>query len=310
MQNYRQSLPQLDFLVAFEAAARHESFTRAAEELNITQSAVSQQIRALEQRFGLALFERGHRMVRLSPEGRTFQNSVSVALGHLLSAANALRDTAGTTQLHVATDDSIAALWLAPRLCRFQELHPEIQLRLTSSDRLEDCFAENIELAIIHGDGRWPGYECEPFIEEEVFPVCAASTLEQTGPLRSVDDLKAYRLIDLEYERWSWMNWSIWLTEKNGSLGADQRVFQCNAYPVVLEAARRGQGMALGWSGFVDDDLASGALVRPLHDTLHTRYAYYLVHRYNQPVSPEAEVFRSWLKAERQAQTEITNLPK
>ncbi len=303
-------MPQLDLLVAFEAAARHESFTRAAEELNVTQSAVSQQIRTLEQRLGLALFERGHRLVKLSPEGRTFQNSVSVALDHLLNATNALRDGSVAARLHIATDDSIASIWLAPRLHRFQQFHPDIQVRLTSSDRLEDCFAENIELSIVHGDGRWPGYECELLIEEEVFPVCSPGYLERSGPLESVDHIRSHQLIDLEYERWSWMNWSIWLTEKGASLGTEQRTFQCNTYPVVLEAARRGQGIALGWRGFVDDNLTSGALVRPLEDALQTRYGYYMVHRYNQTVSIEAEAFRNWLRAERLVQTETTSLPK
>lgn len=310
MQNFRQSLPQLDLLIAFEAASRHGSFTRAAEELNITQSAVSQQIRTLEQRLGLALFERSHRMVRLSPEGRTFHNSVSVALGHLLNATNALKEGAGSARLHIATDDSVAALWLAPRLQRFQSLFPDIQLRLTASDRPEDCFAENIELSIVHGDGRWSGYECEPLIEEEVFPICAPEYLERMGPLNSITDLHQHQLIDLEYERWSWMNWSIWLTEKNASLTGAQRVLQCNAYPIVLQAARQGQGIALGWAGFVDDDLKSGALVRPVQDSLHTRYAYYLVQRYNQPISSQAQAFKEWLQAERLVQIETASLPK
>ncbi|MEM7424686.1 MAG: LysR substrate-binding domain-containing protein [Pseudomonadota bacterium] len=309
MPNYRQSLPQLDLLIAFEAAARHGSFTRAAEELNITQSAVSQQIRTLERRLDLTLFQRAHRIVRLSPEGRAFQNSVSVALNHLVNATNALREK-GTSRLTIATDDSVAALWLAPRLHRFQQFHPEIQLRLTASDRPEDCFAEDIELSIVHGDGNWSGYECEPFIEEEVIPVCSPGYLEQTGPLETIDDLGSRGLIDLEYERWSWMNWSIWLTEKGAAIGPDQRVLQCNAYPVVLEAARQGQGIALGWRGFIEDDLAAGTLVAPLDEPLRTRNAYYLALRYNQPVSARAEAFRNWLKAERLVQIETTSLPK
>ena len=106
------------------------------------------------------------------------------------------------------------------------------------------------------------------------------------------------------------MNWSIWLTEKNATLAGDQRVLQCNAYPIVLQAARQGQGIALGWSGFVDDDLRSGVLVRPLKDSLHTRYGYYLVQRYNQAITSQAQAFKEWLQAERLVQTETTSLPK
>ena len=304
MQNFRQSLPQLDHLIAFEAAARHGSFTKAAAELNITQSAVSQQIRTLEERMGVALFERGHRSVRLTTEGRTFQNSVSVALGHLLSAANTVRGGASAqgTPLHVATDDSVAALWLAPRLHKFQALFPDILIRLTASDRIEDCFADPVELAIVHGDGSWPGYECETFIEEEIFPVCAPSYLERIGPVTSAADLTSAALIDLDYERWNWMNWSIWLTENGVGLTGEQRNFQCNAYPLLIEAARNGQGVALGWRYFVDDDLAAGRLVRPLATSLKTRFGYHLVRRYNQPESAQARSFRIWLLSERDSQ--------
>lgn len=149
--------------------------------------------------------------MRLTPEGRTFQNSVSVALNHLLSANNSLRglQNGEGVRLHVATDDSIAALWLAPRLHKFQERYPDINVRLTSSDDPEKCFAESNELAIVHGDGSWPGYECELFVEEEVFPVCAPAYLAQHGEIKDVADLAHAQLLDLEYERWSWMNWSI-----------------------------------------------------------------------------------------------------
>lgn len=304
MQNFRQSLPQLDHLIAFEAAARHGSFTRAADELNITQSAVSQQIRTLEDRMGIALFERSHRVVRLTAEGRTFQNSVSVALSHLLSAANTVRGVSGgaAERLDIATDDSVAALWLAPRLHRFQELHPDIIIRLTSSDRIEECFTETIELAIVHGDGRWPGYECEAFLEEEIFPVCAPVYLDRSDPIATAADLANVDLVDLDYERWNWMNWSIWLTENSVGMARERRKFQCNSYPLVIEAARKGQGVALGWRHFVDDDLLSGTLVRPVSASLKTHYAYYLVRKHNQPESPQAQAFRSWLIAERDSQ--------
>ncbi len=304
MKNFRQSLPQLDHLIAFEAAARHGSFTRAAHELNITQSAVSQQIRTLEDRMGIVLFERSHRVVRLTAEGRTFQNSVSVALSHLLSAANTVRGVSGgaSERLDVATDDSVAALWLTPRLYKFQELHPDITVRLTSSDRIEECFTDTTELAIVHGDGRWPGYECEAFLQEEIFPVCAPTYLERSEPISSPADLANVDLVDLDYERWNWMNWSIWLTENGVGLAGERRKFQCNAYPLVIEAARNGQGVALGWRHFVDDDLLSGALVRPVNASLKTHYAYYLVRKHNQPESPQAQAFRSWLITERDSQ--------
>ena len=302
MLEFHKRLPPLDLLVAFEAAARHSSFTRAANELNVTQSAVSQRVRNLEQHLGMALFERGHRFVRLTTQGREFYNSVSFALMHLLSAADRLRADEGAKKLVVATDTSVAEMWLGPRLYRFQAAHPDVVLHLTASDVLEDCFADAVDLAIIHGDGNWPGHDSSALFEEEVFPVCAPTFLEGSFTLSQPGDLAHAVLLDLEYEHWKWMNWSIWLTEMGVQTPARQQTLRSNSYALLIEAARRGQGVALGWRRFVDDDLGDGRLVAPIRESVKTGLAYFQVKRANRAPSPQLHAFETWLASELETQ--------
>jgi DNA-binding transcriptional LysR family regulator len=302
MQRFGKALPPLGLLVAFEAAARSSSFTLAAEELNVTQSAVSQRIRNLEEHLGVALFERGHRYVHLTAAGREFYNSVSLALTHLVGSADRVRENDNAPTLNIATDQSVATLWLLPRLSQFQEMHPEICIRLVASDNEERCFQESVQVAVVHGEGSWPGYDCVAFFEEEIFPVCSEAYLNSLPEEMTLAGLSKVLLIDLEYEHWNWMNWGIWLTEMGLHHPARQEVLRSNSYPLLIDAARRGQGVALGWRHLVDDDLLSGALVCPVKKSVRTRHAYHLVRRHNAAAPPEAEAFFDWLIAQRDDQ--------
>ena len=294
----RKSLPQLDPLIAFEAAARHASFARAARELNVTASAISQQIRSLESQLGVALFERGHRSVQLTGRGRDFQNSVSLALMHLMNAASEARASDTGSHLELATDTSIAATWLMPRLERFAALEPGVSLKLTVTDTQSELLNSPFQVAVMHGDGRWRGFDHERLFEEEVFPVCAPQYLATWHGALCDRDLPKAALLDLEYEHWRWMNWAIWLTEMGLPLPETPRKLRSNNYPVILEAARRGLGMALGWRHLVDDELEAGTLVRPVTRSVTTRYAYYVVWPFNEELSPIARRFRDWLLGE------------
>jgi LysR family glycine cleavage system transcriptional activator len=267
MRGRRKDLPPLEFLVAFEAAARLASFTAAAEELSLTQAAVSRQIRLLEQNLGRSLFTRAHRAVRLTPEGREFQHTVSLALSHVANAATGLRAPEANARLTVATDQSVAALWLLPRLASFQDAHGEIDLRLISSDMEADCLAEEVDVAIVHGDGSWPGYEAALLLDEEVFPVCSPAYLARHGAIARPDDLLGRVLIDLDDDHWNWINWRVWLTEQDihpprdasGTGPAGLRRLVINSYPLIVQAARNGLGVALGWKHLVEEPLAAGA---------------------------------------------------
>ena len=295
MQDLKKQLPPLETLVAFEAAARHGSFALAARELNITASAVSQQIRSLESRLNAPLFVRGHRSVTLTDRGHRFQNSVSVALMHLSNAAGEIRTDDSAGHLDIATDTSMAALWLMPRLKKFQAQFPDVSLRLVATDVQADLLSSRFDLALVHGEGNWRGMEAKKLFNEEVFPVCSPEYIEHCGIVIDHNNLARCDLLDLEYEQWHWMNWAIWLTEMELPLPASPRRMNCNNYPLLMDAAKRGSGVALGWRHLVDADINNGALVAPVESVVKTRFAYYLLHSFNDQLSPVAKWFMEWV---------------
>lgn len=299
MNTWRRSLPPLETLVAFQAAARMLSFTRAGEELHVTQAAVSRQIRLLEENLGVKLFTRSHRAVQLTPEGRAYQHTVSMALAHIANASQELRRDNATTTLSVATDQAIAALWLMPRLPGFQKANPAISVRVVVSDEDEDCLADGINIAIIHGDGSWSSHDARLLHEEEIFPVCSPGYLRERPALHTPQDLLDNVLLELEDEHWHWVNWRVWLTEHDVHHTADTPRLQINNYPLLIQAACAGQGIALGWRCLVDDHLASGELKRPLSLSLHTSYGYYVLTRKGHALSDVASTFLEWLSAQR-----------
>jgi LysR family glycine cleavage system transcriptional activator len=298
MKEFRKSLPPLNALIAFEAAARLSSFSAAAQELNISQAAVSQQMRILEENLNLALFDRAHRTVHLTPAGRDYQHTVAMALEHLAMATRDLRVTRGRIRLTVAADQSIAWMWLAPRLAHFQETQPSISVRLVASDLESDCLANTVDVALIHGEGKWPGRQSLLLFQEEVYPVCSADYLRSAPPLSAPRDLAAHRLLHLEDDHWNWMNWRMWLTENGVDLPAGSDGLAVNNYPLLIEAARKGQGLALGWNGLLDSDLTQGALLRPLSQSVRTRYGYYIVWPEQDHLSHHVQAFLTWASAQ------------
>ncbi|MEQ8653198.1 MAG: LysR substrate-binding domain-containing protein [Kiloniellales bacterium] len=272
----RPRLPPFDLIVPFESAARLGSFTRAAEELNVTQSAVSQRVRKLEDQLGVTLFLRRHRRIELTASGRELLNGATVALNHLTAATASLRRAEQHPRLSLATDTSIAALWLPPRLARFRGANPKLAVDLTVSDREEAC--RDADVAILHGSGDWPGFESRLLFGDKIFPVAAPAYADR-HPIKTPADLLSLDLIDLDYQHWNWMNWGIWLTECGLDPHETGRVFQSNSYPAVIDAARAGWGVALGWEHFLDEDLAAGRLQRLGTHEVTTRFGYHLLVR-------------------------------
>jgi len=297
MQKIRNQFPNLDALIAFEAAARLSSFAAASKELNVTASAISQQIKSLETALGTPLFNRGHRSVTLSERGKEFFNSVTVALRHLSNAAHELSPQNHNQTLTIAGDTAIIKYWLMPRLGKLETLFPEYNFRIRATDVRDDLMNADFMLAILHGRGGWPGLESTLLFGEEVFPVCAPTFL---ASLEDSIDHKALcdaPLLDLEYESWHWMNWTIWLTEMALPATSRSRRLVSNNYESLIDAARSGMGFALAWRHFHDDDLRSGALVRPLAGSVQTPNGYYLAWPYNQPMTPQLEAVRDWIIA-------------
>ncbi|MEM9472820.1 MAG: LysR substrate-binding domain-containing protein [Pseudomonadota bacterium] len=298
MQYVRKKLPHLDPLIAFEAAARLSSFALAARELNVTAPAVSQQIKSLETSLGVLLFQRGHRSVQLTDRGRLFQNSVSIALTHLANAADEVRIDDDCQQLDIVTDTSIASMWLVPALNRFEARNPQCSIRLTTTDVQADLLGTDFQIAIVHGQGNWTGYDSALLFEEQVFPVCAPGYLDRFADGLKLAGLPFADLLDLEYEQWHWMNWAIWLTETGLPLPDARRKMKLNNYPLVIDAACNGSGLALGWKHLVDDHLATGTLVRPFAETVKTHNGYYMIWPFNTEMSPIAAAFHDWTMAE------------
>lgn len=295
MQHFHSELPKLDSLIAFEAAGRHESFTLAARELNLTQSAISQRVRSLEDNLGITLFERHHRSISLTRDGAEYHTSVVIALNHLLATSDAIKSDSAAPRIRFATDVALGAYWFAPRIPSLFQDFPGVMFDHVETDEIDNQLSDSVDAAIIHGDGNWPGFHATLLFDEEVFPVCSPGYLERVAPIETLEDLARLDLIDVSYEKWAWMNWTIWMAEAGGSRAGLNRVFQSNAYDSMLTAAGNGYGVMLGWRRFVDQPLISGELVVPYPQSVHTSRGYYFVCRQRIAERPDIVQLRDWI---------------
>ncbi len=287
-------LPSLNALRAFEAAARHLSFSRAADELHVTKAAVSHQVKALEEELGMPLFRRLNRALLLTDSGQTLFPSITEALAVMGEAVDRLYKRDETGELTVTTLDSFAAIWLVPRLSRFRHAHPEIDVRITTSDDSIDFARSDVDLAIRYGAGQWPGTFVERLMAEEVFPVCAPALLEAGPPLETPADLANHVLLhDHTIE-----TWRLWL-KAAGAEGVDaERGPRYQRSNFVLQAAEQGDGVALARSVLAGRSLAEGRLVRPFDMALKAEFSYYFVCPADSIRRPKVRAFRDWLLAE------------
>ena len=292
-------LPPLDYLLAFEAAANHGSFAAAARHLNISETSISRKVRLLELHYDVALFVRGHRSITLTPQGHSLLTPVREALDALRSASQDVLARQQKNAVHLAATNSVAALWLMPRLRRFNRANPRVQIMLLASDEDEECLADTIDLAILRGDGNWPGYRAQQLFGETVFPVCAPSYLRtrpQAGDLAALPDLD---LIEVSNKHTEWMSWPSFLSEQGLARTKVTSATHVNTYPLAIQAAADGMGIALGWGHLVDRMLDDGTLVRPLGDRcVRTQSGYYLLEREGQKSFPERDIVEKWLLSE------------
>ena len=277
----KQRLPPLEPLIAFEAAARLLSFTRAGEELHLSQAAISQQIRHLERSLQVKLFSRSHRAVQLTNEGREYQHTVVAILKQLAGATMDIQNVEFNQQLVLGCDQSFATQWLSPRIAQLRRLLPAVSLRIIASDNYDESLGPEVQVAILHGDGQWPGFYSERLFAEEVFPVCSPDYPHLKAQQDWAGWLLQAQLIDLADSHWNWMNWRLWLGGNNIDAPLGNRNLQINSYPLVIDAACAGQGVALGWHCLVDDLIAAGRLVRPIDQSLQTEFGYYFICREN-----------------------------
>jgi LysR family glycine cleavage system transcriptional activator len=287
-------LPPLNALRAFEAAARHLSFTRAAEELHVTQAAVSHQVKALEERLGVLLFRRLNRALLLTDAGQAYLPAIRDAFDAIAQATRRLKAQETTGTLTVTTLDSFAAKWLVPRLGRFRARHPEIDVRISTSGGLVDFAREDVDLGIRYGRGAYPGLHAVRFLTEEFFPVCSPALVAGDKPLETPADLRHHTLLHDNMR----LDWRMWLMAA-GVEGVDPtRGPAFSLSSLVVQAAVDGQGVALGRSALVADDLAAGRLVRPFTVSLPADFAYYIVYPAPAARQPKIVAFRDWLLEE------------
>ena len=287
-------LPSLNGLKAFEAAARHLSFTRAAAELNVTQAAVSHQVKALEERLGLALFRRLNRALLLTNEGQALLPPMSEALDRMALAVDGLARREETGSLTVSTMDSFAAGWLVRRLRRFRALYPDIDVRIATANHLVDFARDDVDMAVRYGRGEWPGLASVRLMTEEVFPVCGPALLADGPALEKPSDLRFHTLLHDDMR----VDWRMWLLAA-GVGGVDPtRGPGYTLSNLVMEAAMAGEGVALGRSVLVADELADGRLVKPFDVSLPAEYAYYVVCPEAAAGHPKVRAFRDWLLEE------------
>ncbi|HEV8026488.1 MAG TPA: transcriptional regulator GcvA [Stellaceae bacterium] len=289
------SLPSLNGLRAFEAAARHRSFTRAAVELNVTQTAVSHQIRRLEEQLGVRLFTRRNRALQLTPVAESYLPAVRAAFEDLRQATERLRRRDRDELLTVSTIASLAAKWLLPRVALFQETHPGIEVRLTASTHLVDFRREEVDMAVRYGRGHWPGLRADWLMAEDIFPVCSPALLSGEKPLREPKDLVHHTLLHATLAR---EDWQLWLTAAGLPTGlAAKRGLTFDQSFMAIQAAIEGHGVALGRTPIVEADIAAGRLVVPFDLVLPAEAGYYVVAPEETANAPKIALFRDWLLA-------------
>ena len=287
-------LPPLNALRAFEAAGRHLSFTKAAEELNVTQAAISHQVKALEERLGMTLFRRLNRALLLTDAGQSYLPPLREAFDRMAEATLRLRAHDARRTLTITTLPSIAAKWLVPRLGRFRAAHPDIDLRLDASLHLTDFARENVDAALRYGRGKWDGMRADRLMTEDFFPVCNPALLEGEHPLRQPSDILHHTLLHDD----SRTDWTMWFLAAGIEGGDPTRGPAFTDSSLVLQAAVDGQGVALGRSALAAADLDAGRLVKPFDISLEAEFAYYLVCPLATSEHPKIASFRAWLLTE------------
>jgi LysR family glycine cleavage system transcriptional activator len=291
-----RQLPPLSALRPFEAAARLESFSRAAEELHLTHGAVSHQVRALEEHLGTPLFSRHGKRVALTAAGRAFAERIRGALAEIAQAAQIASAGRREDRLTVSVLPSFASRWLMPRLIRFMDANPKLEVNVHASTALADFAAEEIDVAVRFGNGPWPPLVCEAFLDDEYFPVASPKLLRGKRP-KEPKDLLRMRVIrddpggDRDY-------WRPWFAAAGVAVDAPLAGPSFNDSTYSLQAAARGEGVALARRSIVGEDLERGTLVRLFKVAVPSRERYWFVSPKETANTPKVKVFRDWVKAE------------
>lgn len=287
------SLPSLNALAAFEAAARHLSLTRAAIELNVTPGAVSKQVKTLEDELGQPLFVRLHRALQLTSAGETVYRALRETFERMSAALQSVRSDQAIRTVSIGTTTATAQLWLMPRLGAFWNANQDIIIDHMISDRSQDLHRPDVDLRIRYGDGKWPEEGAAKLFDDTIVAV-ASPTFAAAHKIKQPKDIAEQPLLSVEGADWAWTTWADFLRE----IGIVRRrlgVRRFNSYVIALQAAQDGQGVALGWMSQVRPLLARKSLTQVTTASMAAPHSFYVTWSWQRNLSREAEILRDWL---------------
>ncbi len=290
-------MPPLKPLRVFESAARNESFSAAAQELFITSSAVSHQIKALEQYLGLSLFDRKKRKAELTPIGEKYFTSVRQVFNELEVATQRIVDNPETDIVTISVAPNFLVRWMMPRMKSFQQQYPDIELQISASTGLIDFNKTNVDMAVYYGHGDWHDIEVAFLNHVYLVPVCSPRLLDTEHPLKTPEDLKRHTLIHVGKRLHEWSEWLEIAKVKNKGFGHG---LQLSSSQLATAAAQEGLGVALGDSTLSSEEIAQGKLIMPFDIQLDTHKSFYLVYQKGKPVSSSMQAFKNWVIEEMQ----------
>jgi LysR family glycine cleavage system transcriptional activator len=294
------SLPPLNSLRAFESAGRLLSFSKAANELNVTTGAISQQIRSLEEFLEIKLFKRRNRSIVLTDPGQVFLPLLSDGFASIAVAVDAVRKFQCNEPLTVTAPPSFTSKWLIPRLAKFHRLHPDIEVRIDASSHLVDFIREDIDVGIRFGDGEYPELESIYLFSFDLIPVCSPELLTDGTGLHNLTDIRHHTLLhddDRNIDP-SWPDWAMWLATA-GVDGIDAgRGIHFNQGEMIIQAALEGQGIALVSSVMAAGEIESGRLVQPFETRLPVTLSFHLVTSAQKARNPKVVEFKLWILQE------------
>ncbi len=295
-----KQLPPLNALRVFEAAARHLSFTKAAEELHVTPGAVSQQIKALEDFLQTPVFRRQKRALLLTDEAQASLPVLREGFDKLVEAGEILSRKADAGRLTVSVAPSFASKWLVPRLDKFQEAHPDIDVWVSADMNVVDFAVDDVDIAIRYGPGRYAGLVTEHLMAEKIIPVCSPALLSGDNPIKRPQDLVHHTLLhDSGNDKDPGCpNWPMWLKAAGVDHKTGDRGLKFNQSSLVIEAAVAGKGVALAKAALALADLEAARLVIPFDLTTPTEFSYYVVHPPSKSSSPAVKAFKNWVLSE------------
>jgi len=294
----KKDLPSFSSLIAFESAARQQSFKRAAEDICVSQAAISRQIRLLEENLGCELFARNHKTVSLNDKGKLFLDAVSLGLSHIEIATNQLRESNNSTSLTIGLMSSFAGLFLAPRIGEFRKLYPDIDIYVISLERNPDPKKDHFDIMITMGETPSALYKNIHLFEEEIFPVCSPYYLNKNSRIDSPLDLLEHSLLSTDDEHWEnipWapINWDSWFTQL-ALQASPLKGLRYSNYQMMINTVISGHGICLGWKHLVDQLITEGSLIKPIKEKIYPGRSHYLLIRKIIASRKDIVTFESW----------------